>query len=273
MPEISLMVGACVALALLTIQPASVTATEDSAALRTELKSISQHRIYFGHQSVGVNLLDGIRQLGQAEQVPLNIIETPMVSNVLPNTIGHTFIDRNGDPLQKLKSFEIAFGQQPTKIDIAFMKFCYIDFSASTDTKALFTQYQTTIKALQARNPHTVFVHVTAPLTGKTGGVKGFAKTLLGRDGSVENVRREEYNSLLRNAYQGREPVFDLARVESVDPNGEKVTSKRDGRSIPAMASEYTDDGGHLNTIGRLKAARELVSVLASTLSKPTPVR
>jgi lysophospholipase L1-like esterase len=35
------------------------------------------------------------------------------------------------------------------------------------------------------------------------------------------------------------------------------------GGSAPALTPAFTDDGGHLNAAGRLRAARELVSVLA----------
>jgi len=33
--------------------------------------------------------------------------------------------------------------------------------------------------------------------------------------------------------------------------------------TAPAMAPEYTDDGGHLNALGRARAAREFIAVLA----------
>jgi hypothetical protein len=257
-------------LAIIAIGSMDIARASDvDVNLRADLELIAQQRIFFGHQSVGVNLLEGVKQLAASASVPIRIVETTSTSEVKPATIGHTFIARNGDPFQKLKSFEQAFGQQPANIDIALMKFCFVDFSANTDAIALFNQYRTTIDALKAKNPHTVFVHVTAPLTGKTGGVKGLAKQILGRDGSAENIRREEYNNLMRNTYLGHEPLFDLARIESIAPNGEKVTVKYGGLTTPAMAPEYTNDGGHLNNLGSMRAARELVSVLASIPAKP----
>jgi len=68
----------------------------------------------------------------------------------------------------------------------------------------------------------------------------------------------------LRQAYQGRAPIFDLARVESIDPEGKTVTVEWKGIAVPVMAPAYTNDGGHLNSEGRLRAARELISVLAA---------
>ena len=100
---------------------------------------------------------------------------------------------------------------------------------------------------------------------------KAWLKRLFGRApyGTVENLRREEYNALLRAAYQGREPIFDLARLESTAPDGAAVTVQWQGRAAPAMDPAYSDDGGHLNATGRLRAARELVSVLAALPGRP----
>jgi hypothetical protein len=159
-------------------------------------------------------------------------------------------------------------------LDIALVKFCYVDFDAHTDAKALFAHYRATIDDLRARNPGTTFVHVTAPLTTMEGGPKALLKRLLGRApyGIVENLRREEYNALLRQAYRGREPIFDLAQVESTSKDGSAVTVEWNGRVAPVMAAAFTDDGGHLNAEGRVRAARELVSVLAAVpdrLSRP----
>jgi len=139
---------------------------------------------------------------------------------------------------------------------------------------ALFAAYQATLAPLQARFPHTTFVHVTAPLTTLQGGPKAFVKRLLGRPpaGARENARREEYNALLRLATQGKEPLFDLALVESTAPDGRAETFAWDGRQVPALVPAYTEDGGHLLGEGRLRAARQLVSVLASApLRRPGP--
>jgi hypothetical protein len=123
---------------------------------------------------------------------------------------------------------------------------------------------------LQARHPGTRFVHVTAPLSTVQAGPKAWVKRLLGRSpyGLVENGKREDFTSLLRNAYAGKEPVFDLALVESTLPDGGRSTVTANGRALPVLASLYTDDGGHLNEEGRLRAARELVAVLASASTR-----
>jgi lysophospholipase L1-like esterase len=257
MPGMRVLKSAALAVAV-AAGGASAGAGAADAALHADLERVAQRRIFFGHQSVGVNLLEGLAQLAASERVPLHVADA--------------FIAENGDPLRKLQSFEEAMAQQPKPVEVALMKFCYVDFTAETDASALFARYRATIDRLRAKYPGTTFVHVTAPLTDVQGGAKGLLKRLLGRApyGTVENVRREQYNALLRASYRGREPIFDLARIESTAPDGRAVTTEWKGSVVPAMAPAFTDDGGHLNAAGKQRAARELISVFAALSREPS---
>lgn len=239
--------------------------------LKADLQRVTTQRILFGHQSVGANVMDGIKQLAQKEGVAVDMVEVRTSGEVKSATFGHTYIAENGNPTKKFESFESAMGADSSGPDVAFLKLCYVDFSSSTDAASLFAKYRATIDRLKAKHPGTTFVHVTAPLTSKQTGAKAFVKRLLGRGDSVVNWRREEYNALLRQTYQGKEPIFDVARVESTDPDGTAVTEEWNGKTVPAMAQEYTNDGGHLNEVGQVRAARELVSVLAGIRSRSAP--
>jgi len=245
---------------------AALGAAADEASLRIDLEKIAQRRILFGHQSVGENLLDGIKQLSATASVPVRVEEVNAASRVSPGVMGHALIAENEHPYKKLKSFEQLMERQRAGLDIAFMKFCYVDFTPETNVKELFASYQATMDNLRKKNPGTTFVHVTAPLTVVGGGPKAQLKYFFGLAplyGTMENMRREEFNNLLRQAYKGREPVFDLARVESTSLNGKAESVKWKGSVVPVLIPEYSDDGGHLNATGKLKAARELISVLA----------
>jgi hypothetical protein len=219
--------------------------------LASTAAAAGEPRIYFGHQSVGANILQGVKELGTTL------------------SIKDEFLAENGDPLLKLENFKKAVGEG-SRYDIALVKFCYVDVDADTDPRALFEGYRATIAALRAKNPRTTFVHVTLPLTTVQTGPKALAKRLLGRApyGTIENVKRAEYNSLLRRTYAGREPIFDLARLESTAPDGTVATVTWNGSTVPAMAPAYTDDGGHLNAAGRTRAAREFLAVLTAA-AKP----
>ncbi len=234
--------------------------------LRAELEALGRRKVFFGHRSVGMNLVEGVQQLAAQEGVPLRIVEISGTVSVAPGTFAHAFVSENGNPASKLESFARALGPGPASVDVAFVKFCYVDFRADMDVQAIFAKYQATIADLRAKHPGTTFVHVTAPLTSVQGGAKAVLKRLMGRPpaGLAENARREDYNALLRRAYQGREPMFDLAAIESTLPEGRRETTDWNGRSVPALAAAYTDDGGHLNRAGKLRAARVLVGLLAS---------
>jgi hypothetical protein len=260
--------GAMLGLAAATVGGMAKEArgAEVDPTLKAELGDVARRRIYFGHQSVGWNILDGLGKLASREGVPLRLVEVKGPLVVPPGTFAHGHVEENGDPVRKIGSFAGAMASAPEGgIDVALMKFCYVDFVADTDVVQLFARYQASIADLRSKHPTTTFVHVTAPLTTVQDGPKALVKRLLGRDpgGVRENVRREEYNALLRKAYLGREPIFDLAAVESTRADGTRVTVDWKGSAVPVLASEYTTDGGHLNEVGRLRAARELVTALA----------
>lgn len=246
--------------------PASAQSSDADPHLRAQLERVARLRIFFAHQSVGMNVLDGAKALAAAEGVPLRIEEVPTAQRVPDATLGHMFVPENGKPLEKLDNFAHAMAPPDAKLDAAMVKFCFLDFTPKTDPKALFEHYRSTIDALRARNPATVFVHITVPLTTVQERLKAWLKRLRGRPpyGVIENFRREEYNNLLRRTYAGCEPVFDLARIESTAPDGRTVSTEWDGLKAPALDPAYTDDGSHLNAEGELRAAREFISVIAA---------
>jgi hypothetical protein len=238
---------------------------------RLDLEAVARRAILFGHQSVGMNILDGVQMLAAREGVALQVVDVSAAPVAAPRTLAHIFVGENSSPTTKLDGFARALGAMPPDApDIALVKFCYVDFEPGTDSAALFARYQATVADLRARHPDTRFVHVTAPLSTVQAGPKAWVKRLLGRSpyGLVENAKREDFNALLRKAYAGKEPVFDLALVESTLPDGTRSTVTLNGRTLPVLASPYTDDGGHLNEEGRLRAARELVAVLASASTR-----
>ena len=229
-------------------------------AMRDELQAVQQRRIFFGHQSVGGNVLAGLSRLG-VHAKPWD--GSPLAGPGLFEAANGT----NGDPLSKVRQFterlERASAEPP---DIALFKLCYVDFNQGTDVEALFAQYQVAHEARQQRFLRTVFVHVTVPLTTVQGGLKGWVKHALGKAaaGESENVRRHQFNELLRKRYAGKEPLFDLAALESDSADGRVARFEKDGKSYPALLPELTDDGGHLNVRGQDRVAGELLRLLAS---------
>src|SRR5689334_6048679 len=103
------------------------------------------HRIFFGHQSVGENLLAGVKTAAPA----LRIVETR--DAVDGPGLYHAKIGRNEAPLTKLEDFERVLDKLGPNLDVALVKLCYIDFSPSTDVDALFTAYQAMLERLEKK--------------------------------------------------------------------------------------------------------------------------
>jgi hypothetical protein len=220
-----------------------------------DLKSLRNQRVYFGHQSVGANVLEGLRQL------EAHFGKGPDMQDAL--------IGQNGDPDGKCEDFSRRLQTfPPGSIDMALMKFCYIDFDQATDVPKLFARYSSTLDALQARYPSITFIPVTTPLTTRSPAWRRTLKNLLGDPdiSSLVNAKRAEFNRLLAQHYGGKATVFDLARVESTAPDGSRNEFKfnMDGQPAYSLVDAYTSDGGHLNETGQMLAARELVHTLAA---------
>jgi len=255
------------ALAAAIVAGAGASARADDGVLHAQLVRLSRQRVFFAHQSVGKNVLDGMERLGAEAGVPLAVVEVPLGASIPAGALGHAWVGENHRPEGKLEAFARAMDALPAPgVDVALVKLCYVDFTADTDAGALAARYLSALAGLQRRHPHTTFVHVTAPVTTVQGGVKALLKRLLGRTpyGLVENVRREEYNAILRRAYLGKEPLLDLARVEATGPDGAMTTSSWGGVVAPSLQPAYAADEGHLNAAGQARAARALLEVLAS---------
>ena len=246
-------------------RPQALAAPPD-VSLRADLERVAALNVFFGHQSVGYDIVEGLADLATLAGMRFPVAEVSGSLGGAPGGFLHGRIDANGNPDLKLQNFSRLLGTAPGPgVNVAFLKFCYVDVGSETDVLALFTRYQSTVASIREHQPSTAIVHFTIPLTTVQGGLKSFVKRLLGRApyGAADNVSRERYNDLLRAAYAGREPVVDIARIESTKNDGALWLVEWDGRSVPGMVPAYTDDGGHLNREGRARVARELVSVLA----------
>lgn len=244
----------------------AIASDPSDAQLRADLQRVASMRIYFGHQSVGSNILDGVKQLSTNTDIPFQIAEIPTAKDVPSSTLGHVRVGENGNPEEKLASFDQAIGIAPIDLDVALVKFCYVDFSADTDVKTLFSSYVRTVERIKQRHPQLTLIHITAPLTAVQTGPKAFIKRMIGQApyGILENMRREEYNMMLRSKYQGTEPLFDLARIESTNPDGTSAITAWNSLRAPHLSNAYTDDGSHLNPKGRIHAATSFVRLLAT---------
>jgi hypothetical protein len=237
-------------------------------------KKLSQKKIYFGHQSVGFNIVDGIKDLMKENtHIKLNIVETANQSDFKLGLFAHSKVGRNVDPKSKIDEFtkfiNKGIGQ---KADAAALKFCYVDVRKGTEVRNVFSNYKNSMSRLMKDYPDTKFVHFTVPLTSKHTGLKGLIrsakdiiKKIIGRPvrDVHDNIKRNEYNKMLRKELEGKGSLFDIAKIQSTFPDGTRCTFNKGGKTYFSMVPEYTYDGGHLNETGRKKVAEQLLILLA----------
>jgi len=229
------------------------------------MEALSQKRIFFGHQSVGADIIDGIHDImNQFSRVRLSIKRTRAPKDFDRPLFAESCIGRNENPKSKIDDFlAIIENGVGSKVDIAFYKLCYVDIGPATDVEALFTYYKAVMDRLQEEFPHVRFVHCTVPLTKMDSGIKLAMKKLLGKDGgSNANLKRAAYNGKIVQTYGPHGNVFDIARLESTFQSGTRMVRRIRGQDCYGLISDYTNDGGHLNPTGRVIVAKGLLVLL-----------
>ncbi len=239
---------------------------EDVGAL---LQELSSHKIYFGHQSVGFNIISGIEQWEQETGVQLDRVETRDFAENVNAPFVHFRVGKNGDPNSKIDDFVSQVESIPgDSTSVAFFKFCYVDITGSSDVDVVFDYYKEKMLYLKDNFSNCNIILVTVPMTGVQKGIKATAKKILSRQpsGVLENIKRNEFNERLINEFSGVFPVFDLAGVETTLPDGSTQTYKYKGGEYPCMPDFYTSDLGHLNDFGARIVAYNMIAFLAEEL-------
>lgn len=234
--------------------------THDTAELRAALDRMAQRKIFFGHQSVGADVVRGLAALAENLAVPLNLVETRRVAALDGPCFAHARIGCNGDPAAKLEDFAALLDDGAGSVlYLAMVKLCYVDVTRATDSSELARRHDKHFDALSGRYPDLRLVAVTVPLTTGFFGLRGRAAKLLGRadPAAPDNRVRARYNDHLRARYADGGRLFDLAAVESGTAG-----DRPDRGAAPALSPALTRDGGHLNQRGRKLAASSLVRTL-----------
>jgi len=236
--------------------------------LKVTFAQLAHKKIFFGHQSVGNNIMNGVDiLLREASGVPLNIKETRNPEDFKNPVFAHAKIGTNKDPLSKIQDFQSAMQSSiGDKAEIAFFKFCYIDIVAETDVDHVFSAYKQVMTELANTYKNTRFFHVTVPLRTVQTGFRAQIKNQIGRPIGeyAENIKRNRFNEKMRQEFANDGTVFDLAKIESTYAEGNRFLFEKDGNEYEALIPEYTEDGGHLNTLGQKIVAMEFINFLAN---------
>ena len=236
--------------------------TDDVGAM---IEEVAKHKIYFGHQSVGNNILSGIEQWEEETGVQLAKVETRDFSDGSNAAFVHFRVGKNGDPNSKIDDFVTLVESIPNEsTSVAFFKLCYVDITGSSDVDAIFEYYKEKMLYLKDNLPNCKIMLFTVPMTGIQKGLKATAKKILSRQpaGVLENIKRNEFNERLISELSGDFKVFNLAGVETTHPDGSMETFKYKGSEYPYMPDFYTSDLGHLNDYGARIVAYNLLAFL-----------
>jgi hypothetical protein len=232
---------------------------------KTTFTQVAGKTIYFGHQSVGNDILDGVSALARDNDALAGIKVTQLekTDQVSGPGIYHSRIGKNRDTASKLAAFEevVVRNGVGDRVDVAMMKFCYVDITPETDVKKLFEAYETTMNKIQQRYPRLVLVHCTVPLTVHGGGLRRTLRNWV--KGDTVNIQRARYNQMVRDRFGKSGHVFDIAAAESTLSNGKRVTFGHKGRHIESAAPRYTDGVGHLNAVGGKHVASRFLAAVA----------
>jgi hypothetical protein len=243
--------------------------TDDMTRITPEQwTALTRRTIYFGHQSLGANIVEGVRGfLQERPDLPLKISSGKTVPAA--GVLNEFEIGENTDPESKNNAIlQVARGQLGPAPVILF-KYCFVDVDEKSDPAALFQRYQQTVAALHAAQPGATLVHVTMPLTTDST-LRNWINKIRGRPTRWDrNGVRTRYNELLNAAYRGKEPIFDVAAVESTRADGTREYTSVGGKPVYALAAEWASDEGHLNAQGRRRAAERLLATLAALPAPP----
>jgi hypothetical protein len=238
----------------------------DSMNLIARWAPIATRTVYFGHQSVGNDVLAGVRRWNDELALGVRLVQTRDPASVTGPALVHFLAGQNGDFASKNAALlRFLDGRSGADNAIVLLKYCYVDVHSGSDVRSQFDEYLDTAATIAVDHPDAVLVHTTIPITSIVEGpIKARAKHLLGRNTlRAAAVRRHRYNAFVRAEFSGREPLFDIALAESTRPDGKRDGFVEDGEDIETLAPEYTSDGGHLNGLGQRTVAASFLNALA----------
>ena len=224
--------------------------------------------MYFGHQSVGTSVVAGVEGLVQEHALPLRVIQTREPAAVTSPAFVHFLAGQSRDYASK-NAAVLRLLESPTRAQraVVLLKYCFGDINSSADVSRMFEAYRDTVDTIQFEHPDVTVVHTTIPLTTVENVFRSGANRLVGRPTQREAaVARHRYNESVRAEFKATEPVFDLARIEATQPDGNLAGFNAGGLIVETLAPHNTYDGGHLTPRCQRAAAEALLDLLSAVI-------
>ena len=126
-------------------------------SLRKDIKDIENVKLYFGHQSVGFNIIDGIEDiLKKLPYANINIVDIDKDRELSENYIAHSQVGKNTQPNSKCDAFSKKLNEDLlSQTEIALLKFCYVDIRYPSNVEEVFSY------SPQAPNQSTIYCDPT----------------------------------------------------------------------------------------------------------------
>ena len=261
--------------------PGSCRVTETSA----RPWDITQRYMFFGHNSVGGNIVAGIGSVTNLR------ILSPGTGDVSNYGARHFNTTTNDHSTRRPALLNTAYGLYSSydgaitsinrfvdqvhgimngtmngnnfipgqRLDIVFMKFCYVVYENITNAQVdlIFNHYATQMALLQTEFPELIIVHFT-----QTNRPCGNFQLIYDA-----NARAMRYRQHILDTYGRTGRVFDLTLTEAT--NGQNVNycpyTDSEGNPVLGMQQGYSVGGndGHLNDTGRRAVGNALADFLA----------
>ena len=240
------------------------TSIEGVASLpQTVMDAVGQQRWFFSHASVGGNMVAGMGDLHSSNPARYQLVTVPvgydsgeMRANdpPSPTTHGSVYECNRSNPgwAAKFTIFDNSVrisGWRVDAVDVAMDKLCYIDQTADA------AAYISMMTGLESSYPATVFAYTTMPLM---------------ESADTDNVLRNEYNDAVRaHCATNQHLLFDIADMEAYEADGTPCTFAYGQGTYQRLCDGYSDDGGHLNSVGRQRIATGWYAVAAVIVDAP----
>ncbi len=246
--------------------------SDSPETVRADLQVVAKARLFFGHQSVGGNILSGVQAWADELKIPLRVLSADEAPQDSQSGLFHTKVGKNLEPETKCEAFETWLDKPVSPYyDAAILKFCFVDLepdSHVTSPEKLFERYQATVASIRDKHPELKLVYTTMPLEADPPGFKTRIKRWIGKATwkDADNRSRAEFNSKIREAY-GDSALFDIAHAES-HFSGSISAFNYDGNTIETLDPRLTTDGGHLNETGQRHVAAAFLHAIAERLRR-----
>ena len=121
------------------------------------VNALKGKKIYFGHMSVGYNIINGVTDLcsKDSQLSDWNVIEINAIKDIDTKGLFHSRNGKNGLPKSKCDAFNnfLAKDKIGDHLDIAFFKFCYVDVEKESNVQEIFDYYVKIVSEIKKQYP------------------------------------------------------------------------------------------------------------------------